>query len=89
MMPAPNWTTDLVEPVLAYAEGFAAAFLRALLVRLEAHPEVIPAIRAAVGDHGAFLREVIQREAEGNDKAAATADARLAAILEDHRARKK
>ena len=84
-MSAPNWAANLVEPTLRFAEQFPAAFLRALLVRLEAHPEAIPAIRAALSDHAEFLRGVIAREAEGSEKAASEASARLDGILKTHR----
>lgn len=87
-MAAPNWTQTVVEPILNFAEAFPAAFLRALLVRLEGRPEAGPAVSAAIDDHAAFVREAIMREARGNDAAAAEASAQLAAILKDHHTRK-
>lgn len=52
-----HWERDIVQRTVEGAGPYAAVQLRFLLERLEAHPETVPAIAAAIRDLGAWMHD--------------------------------
>jgi len=61
-----NWQKDIVRRTLEGAGESPGVQLQFLLMRLEGHPEALPAIAAAIRDMAAwFSRHADELEAEG------------------------
>jgi len=61
-----NWQDDIVRRTLECAGDYPGVQLQLLLMRLEGHPEALPAIAAAIRDMGKLFQDQADAlEAEG------------------------